>query len=151
MDQIKVALIGYGLAGRVFHAPHISATPGLSLDAIVTSDPARQAEVRTKYPGARLIDRPEQLWQQAGDFDLVVIGAPNGTHVSLALAALAAGLHVVVDKPFAPNAVEGRRVLDAARAARRRVIPLHNRRWDGHFLTVRTRIADGALATVFRC
>jgi len=150
MDQIRTALIGYGLAGRVFHAPHISATPGLRLDAVVTSDPERQAQVREKYPDARIVDRPEDLWAQADALDLVVVGAPNGTHVALALAALGAGLHVVVDKPFAPNAAEGRRVLDAARAAGRLVIPFHNRRWDGDLLTLRALVDDGSLGTVFR-
>jgi scyllo-inositol 2-dehydrogenase (NADP+) len=150
MEPIRVALIGYGLAGRVFHAPHIAATPGLRLDAIVTSDPQRQAEARQKYPGARLIDRPDDLWARASDFDLVVIGAPNGTHVPLAVAALGAGLNVVVDKPFAPNAAEGRRVLEAARAAGRQVIPFHNRRWDGDLLTLQKLIAEGALGRVYR-
>ncbi|WP_104022214.1 Gfo/Idh/MocA family protein [Gemmatirosa kalamazoonensis] len=150
MEPMRVALIGYGLAGRVFHAPHISVTPGLRLDAIVTSDRERQAQARARYPHARLIDRAEQLWAQADAFDLVVIGAPNGTHVPLALAALEAGLHVVVDKPFAPNAAEGRRVLDEARRRGKHVIPFHNRRWDGDLLTVRRLIAEGALGDVFR-
>jgi len=150
MDQIRTALIGYGLAGRVFHAPHIAATPGLRLDAVVTSDPERQAQVRQKYPDARIVDRPERLWERAGDYDLVVVGAPNGTHVALALAALGAGLHAVVDKPFAPDAADGRRVRDAARAAGRLVVPFHNRRWDGDLLTLRALVDDGSLGTVFR-
>jgi predicted dehydrogenase len=150
MEPIRVALIGYGLAGRVFHAPFVTTTPGLRLDAVVTGSAERQAEVRRQVPGARVVERVEQVWDDAGAYDLVVVATPNGTHVPLALAALDAGLHVVVDKPFAATAAEGRRVLDAARRRGRLVIPFHNRRWDGDLRTVQRLLADGALGEVFR-
>lgn len=149
--MLNVALLGYGLAGRVFHAPFVRATSGLRLTAVVTSNADRQALVRRDLGAdVRVLDRVEHVWDDAESYDLVVVGTPNGTHVPLALAALAAGLHVVVDKPFAPTAAEARRVAIAARAAGRLAIPFHNRRWDGDLRTVQRLVADGSLGTVWR-
>ena len=147
---IRVALIGYGLAGASFHAPFIATTPSLALRAIVTRDPERRARAAHDHPQAQLVDDADVLWRQAGGLDLVVVATPNRTHVPLARAALEAGLAVVVDKPFAPTAAEGEALI---REARRRGLPLtvyHNRRWDGDFITLRRLVAAGSLGTVFR-
>ena len=101
---IRVALIGYGLAGEVFHGPLISSTPGMSLATIVTRDPGRRARASSAHPDAVLLDDPEALWDRAADHDLVVVATPNRFHVPLGLAALDAGLPVVIDKPMAPTA-----------------------------------------------
>lgn len=135
MDTIRVALIGYGTGGAVFHAPLISAAPGLELAAIVTRDPARAAAARRRHPGARILDSPERV--RPGGYDLVVVTTPNRLHVPLARAALDAGSAVVVDKPVAPTAAEARSL-----AGGPLVVPFHNRRWDGDFRTVRRLIAD---------
>lgn len=146
----RVALIGYGLGGARFHAPLISATPGLTLAAIVTRDPSRRERAQRDHPGARFFETPDDLWRDASEFDLVAISSPNRTHAPLALAALGAGLNVVVDKPFAATAAEAREV--AAEAERRGLLvsPFQNRRWDCDMLTVRRLIAEGRLGDVFR-
>ena len=147
---IRVALVGYGLGGRVFHAPLITSVPGLSLVTIVTSDPGRQAEAREAYPTADVVDRPETVWDSAAAHDLVVVSTPNSSHVPLGLAALEAGLSVVIDKPLAATAEDGR-ALAAAAAARGQLLSVfQNRRWDGDFLTVRRLIDEGALGPVHR-
>lgn len=135
MDTIRVAVIGYGTGGAVFHAPLISAAPGLELAAIVTRDPARAAGARRRHPGARILDSPERVWP--GGYDLVVVTTPNRLHVPLARAALDAGSAVVVDKPVAPTAAEARSLTGGPL-----VVPFHNRRWDGDFRTVRRLIGD---------
>jgi predicted dehydrogenase len=140
----SVGLLGYGLAGRVFHAPLISMTPGLELTAVATS---RVADVNRDHPGIRVVAGLEEL---LGEIDLCVIATPNRTHAELACAALDSGAHVVVDKPVARNAGEAREIAAAARAAGRLVIPFHNRRWDGDFLTLRRLVAEGALGDVWR-
>ncbi len=148
--EYLVGLVGYGLAGAVFHAPLISAAPGLRLTAIVTASGERRAQAAREHPQARLLDDAGALWDMAADLDLVVVASPNRTHVPLALAAVEAGLAVVVDKPLAPAAADARRLIDAAR---RRAIPLtvfQNRRWDGDFLTVRRLLAEGRLGDVAR-
>jgi predicted dehydrogenase len=147
---VRVGIVGYGLAGAVFHAPLVAATPGLALAAVVTRDPERQARARREHPDVAVLDGPEALWAPGSGIDLVVVASPNATHAPLATAAIAAGRHVVVDKPFAVTAAEGERLVAAARAAGVIVVPYHNRRWDGDFRTVRRLVADGALGPVAR-
>ena len=72
---LSVVLVGYGLGGRVFHAPLITATAGLSLDAVVTSNPARAAEATAAYPGIRVYGDVAQAW--AGGHDLAAISTAN--------------------------------------------------------------------------
>jgi predicted dehydrogenase len=146
----RVGLLGYGLAGRVFHAPLIAACPGLQLAAVVSRDPERRAALHAAHPDATALDTPEQLWERASELDLVVVATPNRSHVPLARAALEAGLAVVVDKPFAPSAPEARALIELARVSGRSLTVFQNRRWDGDFLTVRRLLSEGALGTVHR-
>jgi Predicted dehydrogenases and related proteins len=147
---LRVGLIGYGLGGSAFHAPLVSATPGLQLAAVVTRDPSRRAEVQRRYGGARLVDDVSALWGMARELDLVVVTSPNATHVAYARAALEAGLHVVVDKPFAATADEARMMGALAERVGRFAVPFQNRRWDGDFLTVQRLLHEGALGAIHR-
>lgn len=104
---LRVGLVGYGLAGSVFHAPLVSATEGLVLDTVVTSNEERQAQARAEFPGVRCVASPDELWTRADELDLIVIASPNKTHVPLARAALDAGLPVVVDKPLSRHGRRG--------------------------------------------
>ena len=141
---LDVALLGFGLAGRVFHAPLVEATPGLRLHTVVSSDPAK---VASAYPQARVLADPQAAFADP-DIDLVVVATPNHTHAPLALAALAAGKHVVVDKPFALDLAEARAMIEAADRAGRRLSVFHNRRWDADFLALRALLAEGRLGEV---
>jgi scyllo-inositol 2-dehydrogenase (NADP+) len=138
---IRVGLIGYGLAGKVFHAPLIGAVDGLALAAVMTS---RGDELAADWPEARAVaDAGAILGDPA--IDLVVVASPNDTHAPLARAALEAGKHVVIDKPLARDAAEARAIANLAQARGRMLGVFHNRRWDGDFLTVRKLIEAGAL------
>ncbi|MDN0197059.1 Gfo/Idh/MocA family oxidoreductase [Streptomyces sp. S.PNR 29] len=147
---LRVGLVGYGLAGSVFHAPLIAATGGLALDTVVTSRPDRQQQARAEFPDVRVAATPDELFDRAADLDLVVIASPNKTHVPLTRTALKAGLPVVVDKPVAGTAAEAREL--AALAEERGVLlsVFQNRRWDNDFLTLRKLLAEGALGDVWR-
>ncbi|UNO41845.1 Gfo/Idh/MocA family oxidoreductase [Streptomyces sp. MST-110588] len=147
---LRVGLIGYGLAGSVFHAPLIAATDGLVLDTVSTGNPERQAQARAEHPQVRTADSAEALLARAADLDLVVIASPNKTHVALATAALEAGLPVVVDKPLAATAAEAEHLAALADSRGLLLSVFHNRRWDNDFRTVRKLLADGALGTVQR-
>lgn len=147
---IRVAVIGYGLAGSAFHAPLIAATDGLALAAVVTSNAERREAALGRYPGIEVLGSADDLWQRAGDVDLVVVASPNSSHVPLAEAALRAGLPVVVDKPVAATAAEARRLRDLAAERGLLVSAYQNRRWDGDFRTVRALVAEGALGRVHR-
>jgi predicted dehydrogenase len=147
---LRGGLIGYGLAGSVFHAPLIAATEGLALDTVVTSNPQRQEQARAEFPDVRTVAGPDELFARAAELDLIVIASPNKTHVPLATAALKAGLPVVVDKPVAGTAAEAR---DLAALAEERGLLLsvfQNRRWDNDFLTLRGLLAEGELGDVWR-
>ena len=147
---LRVGLLGYGLAGRVFHAPLIASTPGLTLAAVVTRDPARRAALQAAHPGAAALDAPDELWARAAALDLVVVATPNRSHVPLARAALEAGLPVVIDKPFATTAADGRALVAEARSRHLLLTVFQNRRWDGDFLTVRRLLGEDRLGTVHR-
>ncbi|TDB81197.1 Gfo/Idh/MocA family oxidoreductase [Micromonospora sp. KC721] len=149
-EALRVGLLGYGTAGRVFHAPLIAAAPGLRLHAVVTTNPQRREQVRREHPEVRLVDDVDLLWRTPEALDLVVVATPNRHHVPMARAAIAAGLPVVVDKPLATTAAEARALVDEAA---RRKVPLtvfQNRRWDGDFRTARRLLAAGELGQVTR-
>lgn len=148
---LRVALIGYGLAGSVFHAPLIATTEGLALDTIVTSNPERQEQARAEFgDGVRFAATPEELWARADELDLIVIASPNKTHVPLATAALKAGLPVVVDKPLAGTAAEARELAALADERGLLLSVFQNRRWDNDFLTLRKLLSEGELGDVWR-
>lgn len=149
-NDLRVALIGYGLGGRAFHAPLIAATRGLRLATIVTSNPERRAEAARVFPDAHIAESAEWVWAHARAHDLVVITTPNRFHVPLARASIAAAIPVVVDKPMAATSQDARDLI--AEATRRGVgiTAYHNRRWDGELLTTQKLIAAGELGTVHR-
>ena len=145
-----VGLIGYGLAGESFHAPFIATTPGLRLEAIVTGNPDRRRAGAHAHPGATIVESASRLWERADKLDVVVIASPNRTHAPLATEALAHGLHVVVDKPFATSVSDARALVAEAGRRGRFITVYQNRRWDGDFLTVRRLLAEDALGRPYR-
>jgi predicted dehydrogenase len=148
--ELRVALIGYGLGGRAFHAPLIAVTPGLRLTTIVTSNVERSAEAARAFPAARIADAADWVWSNADQHDLVVISTPNRYHMPLARAAIAARIAVVVDKPMAATSREARDVVARARGLNVPFTTYHNRRWDGEMLTAQKLIAGGELGDVSR-
>jgi predicted dehydrogenase len=149
-DTLQVGLIGYGLGGAVFHAPLVAANPDMTLAAVVTSDPQRAAAVGARYPGARVVSGADELWAMAPDLDLVVISTVNRAHVPLGLAAFAAGLPVVMDKPVAASVADGERLRDAAAEHGLLLSVFQNRRWDSDFLTLRALLTEGAIGSPAR-
>ena len=136
-SSLRVAVIGYGLAGSVFHAPLINATPGMTVAAIVTGNPGRQERAYRDYPSTAILSSAAQLWQDPSLYDLVVVAAPNRSHIALGLAALDAGLPVVIDKPFAPSVDGAEQLIAASERTGKLLTIFQNRRWDNDFLTIR--------------
>lgn len=151
MDMpIRTALAGFGLSGSVFHAPLLGADPEFSLEMISTSDRERIGNAEQRYPGAVVVPSPSELLDSAEQLDLLVIATPPATHFGLALAALKAGLDVVVDKPFAVSSAQGREVAELAGQLGRTLTVFHNRRWDGDFITAKSLVTGGLLGDVSR-
>lgn len=147
-SPIRVAVLGFGTAGRFFHAPFLAADPAYDLRLIVTGQPDRQAAARAAHPSAMVAATADAVTAHASGLDLVVVGTPPSTHVELAGKALRAGLDVVVDKPFTPTAADGRKLIALAADLGRRLTVFQNRRWDADFRTLRRLIAEGRLGTV---
>jgi predicted dehydrogenase len=149
---IRTGIIGFGLAGRVFHAPFIATNADFALTTIATSSPERAAEARAAHPAARIVPTPEALLDEAraGRLDLVILASPPHVHRAQAIAALEAGAAVVIDKPFAPSVADAEAILAAAHSADRPLTVFQNRRFDGDFLTVRRLVESGALGRVHR-
>jgi predicted dehydrogenase len=143
-NPIRVALIGFGFVGRTFHAPLIQSVPGLVLSMVSSRHPER---VHQDLPGAQVLVDPEGVATHP-DVDLVVIASPNETHVPLTIAALNAGKHVVVDKPFTITLKEARDLAELSRAKQRLLSVFHNRRWDSEFLGARDLIKEGRLGEI---
>ncbi|HWE84853.1 MAG TPA: Gfo/Idh/MocA family oxidoreductase [Terracidiphilus sp.] len=139
--MIRVGLIGFGLAGRVFHAPLISSVEGFELAAVLerTSD-----EAAKRYPGIRVYRELDAMLADPS-LDLVVVASPSGTHFEIARQVIRAGKHLVVDKPVAPRSAEIAELANLARERGVLLIPFHNRRWDGDVLTVRKLVEEGVL------
>ncbi len=141
MRTVQVGVIGFGLGGRVFHAPIISAVPGLQLAAIVErSGNSAQAT----YPNVRVVRSTEELLA-IDSIELVAVTTPNKTHLELARQCLEAGRHVVVDKPFATTSAEAAEMVRIAKERGRLITVYQNRRWDGDFLTMRSVVKDDRL------
>ena len=150
MSQTGVAVIGYGLAGSVFHAPLIAATPGLEVRAIVTSDAERRQKAARDFPDARLVATADQLWEDVSDIALAVVATPNHLHAPQAITALERGLAVVVDKPMALSTEEAGAMLDTAGRTHGLLAAFHNRRWDSDFLLLRDLVEEDRLGGLFR-
>jgi scyllo-inositol 2-dehydrogenase (NADP+) len=144
--MINVGLIGFGLAGRAFHAQVISRVPGMRLAAILqrTGDEAAKA-----YPGAKIVRSLDELLALP-DVRLIVIASPNETHAPFARAALASGHDVVVDKPFTTSYAEAVDLVNFAEKSGRFLTVYQNRRYDGDFQAIRQLVADGTLGRIVR-
>jgi predicted dehydrogenase len=144
---IGVGLVGYGLAGRLFHSPYIVSVDGLRIAAIVTSDPGRQAQARSDHPAADVLATVDELLDRA-DVEIVVVVTPNRWHAPIGIRALEAGRHVVVDKPIAMDVPEAEGLIEAAERSGRILSVYQNRRWDGDFQTLRSVVDQGRLGAI---
>jgi scyllo-inositol 2-dehydrogenase (NADP+) len=140
---INTGLVGFGLSGRVFHAPFVETNPDFHLHTIVSSG----TEAKKLYPNARILTSFEDLIADP-EIDLVVICTPHQMHAEQAVKAMEAGKHVVIEKPVAMSSEEIEQLIQTAKITRKIIFPYHNRRWDGDFLTLRHIINEGYLGEV---
>jgi len=147
---IRTGIIGFGLSGRVFHAPFIATNPAFRLDLIATSSPERATQAREQHPAAQIVTTPDDLLERAGDLDLVILASPAHVHLEQGIAALEAGAHIVIDKPFVPTVVDAKNLIATAERVGKSLTVFQNRRWDGDFLTVKLLLQQGALGDVHR-
>ncbi len=142
--MIRVGLVGFGMAGRVFHAPLISSVEGLELAAVVerSSDHAEQ-----RYPGVTIYRSVDELLADS-TIKLVVVATPNATHFEIAMRVLEAAKSVVVDKPSAVSSQEIAQLMELSGAVGLQFIPFHNRRWDSDFRTVQNVLHEKSVGSL---
>lgn len=145
--KLRVGIAGYGLAGRSFHAPILSAT-NFEVAAVLTNNDVRKRHAKEDFPGAKILSTIEDLCAQ--DLDLVVIASGNQVHLSQALVAIKAGIPTVVDKPMGINVAQTQEILNASRSAGVAVTTYFNRKWDSDTLTLKRVIRDGHIGRVIR-
>ncbi len=147
MKPIKTALIGYGMSGRIFHAPFIHMLPEFELSVISTSNPDAVQLINKRYPITKVVPDAAQILNDK-DIDLVFVLTPNQTHYELAKAALLAGKNVVVDKPFTVTTQEAEELIELAKKQHKLLTVYQNRRWTADFKTVKKIIAGGKLGRI---
>lgn len=146
-NTINVGLLGFGMSGSVFHAPFITNVPGLHLSKIRETRPENIAVANARYPDAEIVQDAKAIFEDAA-IDLVVLATPNVSHLPLAKAALEAGKHVVVEKPFTVTSADADELIALAKSKDRLLTVFHNRRWDSDFKTIRKIITGNLLGNV---
>ena len=145
-EPVRIGLVGYGLGGRVFHAPLLASAPETELVGVLTTSADRIAQLADDHPGVPAVRSLEEL-RDAGA-EAVVVSSATGSHSELTDSALDLGLHVVCDKPLAIDAAHARASVAKAATAGLLLTAFQNRRWDSDFLTVRRLLDEGVLGDV---
>lgn len=140
---MKFGLVGFGLAGKAFHAPLINSIEDGELAYIISS---RVEEIKDLYPHTEVLKSFEELLKTS--VDIIVLATPNDTHFPYAKAALESGKHVIIDKPFTPTLKEAQELIALAKDKKLKITAFHNRRLDGDFLTVKKLINEKVLGEV---
>ena len=140
--MLNVGLVGFGFAGKVFHAPVIRAVEGLLLATVVQ----RHGPPDPRYPDVEFVQSVDDMLKRK--IDLVVVATPNTSHHPIAKQCLLAGRHVVVDKPFTTTLAEAQDLVQVANQQQRFVSVYQDRRYTGDFATVQQVVAEGALGRV---
>jgi scyllo-inositol 2-dehydrogenase (NADP+) len=145
MDQIiKTGLLAYGMSGKVFHAPFLSAHPGFDLYAITER---HEKKAHADYPGIKSYDSVDELIDDSG-IELVVINTPNFTHYEYAKKSLLKGKHILVEKPFAATVAEAQELFELADSVGRKVFVYQNRRWDTDYLSLKKILTENKIGKV---
>ena len=143
----RVGIAGFGLAGRYFHAPLLVGA-GFEIASILTKNPERIKNAATDFPSAKIVSSIDELLSE--NLDLLVVASTNDSHATLAIAALKAGVPVVVDKPMGRTLKETQEIIDVSKQTKVAVTTYFNRKWDSDSLTIKKLISQGVLGNIFR-
>ena len=146
-SNIRTGIIGYGLSGRVFHAPFIDVVEGYELSKISTGHPDRKALAQERYPAAEIVPSGKEIIEDP-NIDLVIVTSPNIDHFKWAKEALLAGKHAVVEKPFTIDVAEADELIDIAKKQNKILTVYHNRRFTSDTKTVKKLLDSGLLGEI---
>lgn len=150
MSETNVAIIGYGLAGAIFHAPLVKATDGLRIKYIVARSAEKQTQARNDHPAAEIVPDIATLIENSKEIGLAVVATPNKEHAPQAMACMNAGIPVVIDKPMALSSGECAALIDLSKQKGVLLSVFQNRRWDNDFLTIKQLLEKGTLGNILR-
>lgn len=143
--MINIGIVGFGLAAKVFHLPILTRMRDISISAVLSSK--KESEIHEVLPGCHVYKGLSEFLGHE-QLDIVLVLVPNDKHADIARQALEKNKHVVIDKPFVCNAVEGNALIDLAEKKNKLLTVYHNRRWDGDLLTVKKLIENNRLGEV---
>ena len=144
---IRTGIIGFGLSGRVFHAPFVDVVEGFELSKISTSNPINIRMVNERYPDTVVVPTPQEIIEDP-DIDLVIVTSPNTDHFRWAKEALLAGKHAMVEKPFTVSVEEADELIDLSKKQKKIVTVYHNRRFTSDTKTVKKLLDSGMLGEI---
>jgi predicted dehydrogenase len=139
--MIRAGLLGFGLGGKVFHAPLLSSVDGIELAAILERTTNKAQE---RYPHITTYRSLDAMLADSS-LGLIVVSTPSGTHFDLAKQILSAGKNLVVDKPMCASSAEIAQLMELAKSKGVLLAPFHNRHWDGDYLTLQKLLQEGSL------
>ena len=144
---IHTGIIGFGLSGRVFHAPFIDVVDGFELSKISTSNPKSIELIEERYPVTAIVPDGKGIIEDP-EIDLVIVTSPNTVHFHWAREALLAGKHVVVEKPFTVTLKEADELIEISKRVGKVLSVYHNRRFTSDTKTVKHLLGSGILGEV---
>lgn len=147
MKQLNVGILGFGLSGRVFHAPILTCVQGLNLSKIFTRSVEKKEQASMLYPAAEIVDNIDAIIDDE-NIDLIIVTLPNTEHFEIAKRSLIAGKHVIVEKPFTTTLEEATALINISKEEGKLLSVFHNRRYDGDFLTIKQIINSGKLGKI---
>ncbi|MCM1989139.1 Gfo/Idh/MocA family oxidoreductase [Oceanirhabdus seepicola] len=147
MNKLKVGIIGFGMSGRVFHAPLLESMKEYEINKIYTKNPEAIKLAEKEYPNARVVQDKNEIIKDE-EIELVILAVPNKVHFILAKDAMENGKHVVIEKPFVVNSEEGGRLIEISHREKRILSVYHNRRYDSDFRTIKKVIEKGMVGEV---
>jgi predicted dehydrogenase len=144
---IRTGIIGYGLSGRVFHAPFVDVVEGYELTRISTRKPDSISMINKRYPSTVVVPDGQDIIDDP-DIDLVIVTSPNTDHFRWAKSALLAGKHVLVEKPFTVTVTEADELIELSKKQGKVLTVYHNRRFTSDTKTVKKLLDSGLLGGV---
>ncbi len=147
IKRIGVAIIGFGMSGKIFHLPPLIHHPSYEVLSILTNNPSTVESLHSQYPGIRIISKLEEALEDKS-VDLIIIATPNEQHVDYTRRSLLAGKHVVVEKPFTQTLSDAQTLYDLAKKQKKLLRVFHNRQYDGDILTVHDVVRSGKLGKI---
>lgn len=143
-EPIGVGVLGYGYAGRCFHAYLLRFEPRFRLRAVASRAAERREHAARDYPGIATYETLDQMLQDR-DVRLVIVATPHNVHAEQCIRIMDAGRDVVVDKVMCLTTTEADAMIAARDRNRMMLSVFHNRRWDGDYMTVRQALSEGLL------